>query len=42
MWWLGRALNPAASLFRAIFSEPKPFFNQQLNPSGGPSFSPTL
>ena len=33
MWWPGRVLNPDASLFRAVFFEPKPFPNQQLNSS---------
>ena len=29
---------PDASLFRAVFFEPKPFFNQQLNSSRWPLY----
>jgi hypothetical protein len=34
----GGSLTPDASLFRAVFFERKPFFNQQLNASRGPLY----
>ena len=34
----GRSCTADASLFRAVFFGPKPFFNQQLNPSRWPQF----
>src|ERR1700726_4858251 len=38
IWWPGRELNPRRQPFQAVFFEPKPFFNQQLNSSRWPLY----